>query len=151
MIGLFTELEKEREVFCDMSTRAIVIDSRVKGKGFWIRHDGYPAGLGVDLKSIFSKSKSIEQVCLELINLRTERDRVIASRTGTPFPDINGGIMSLTFEQVELCKKSGANALWNQFGIDAAYSYKFRSDGVYVVGGNIPKFRKVQAYETIRS
>lgn len=133
-----------------MSTRAIVIDSRVNGKGFWVYEDGYPADLGVTLRNLFSKGKSIEQIFNELVQMRTERTRQLVAQTGYPMPDMNNKFAILTPEQVEVAKKSGIDALWNQFRIGAEYIYRIRQDGIYVSGGRLPKLRRVKEKETVR-
>ncbi|WP_039944428.1 hypothetical protein [Thermicanus aegyptius] len=133
-----------------MSTRAVVIDSRVDGKGFWVYEDGYPADLGVTLRNLFSKDKSIEQIFNELVQMRTERTRQLVAQTGYPMPNMNNKFGILTPEQVEVAKKSGIKALWDQFRIGAEYIYRIRQDGVYVSGIEIPKLRRVQARETFR-
>ncbi|MEK5165827.1 hypothetical protein NYE69_26255 [Paenibacillus sp. FSL R5-0527] len=133
-----------------MSTRAVVIDSRVDGKGFWVYEDGYPADLGVTLRNLFSKDKSIEQIFNELVQMRTERTRQIMARAGYPMPNMNNKFRILTPEQVDVAKKSGIEALWDRFRIGAQYIYRIRQDGVFVSGVEIPKLRRVQARETIR-
>ena len=133
-----------------MSTRAVVVDSRVNGKGFWVYEDGYPADLGVTLRGLFSKGKSIEQIFNELVQMRTDRTRQMVAHTGYPMPDMNNKFSILTPEQVEVAKNSGIDALWNQFRIGTQYIYRIRQDGIYVSGGNIPKLRRVKEKETIR-
>ncbi len=129
-----------------MGTRAVVIDTRVDGRGFWVRHDGYPAGLGVELNKVFSANKTMEQVYAELINFRIEH---YLKKYGS-VPEMDGDFFPLTPEQVNACKHSGSRALWSRFGIDSAYIYRLKHDGVYVIGGDIPRSRKVRETETDR-
>jgi len=133
-----------------MSTRAVVIDSRVDGKGFWVYEDGYPADLGVTLRGLFSKDKSIEQIFNELVQMRSERTRQIMAQTGYPMPNMQNKFSILTPEQVEVAKNSGIKVLWDQYRIGTEYIYRIRQDGVYVSGGRIPKLRRVKEKETIR-
>ncbi|MEK5165826.1 hypothetical protein NYE69_26250 [Paenibacillus sp. FSL R5-0527] len=136
-----------------MSTRAVVIDSRVDGKGFWvwvyqdrIIIERYPvelAELGVILRNLSSKGKSIEQIYNEFVPVWTEYTRQLLAWTVRPMPDINKRFGILTPEQVEVAKKSGIKGLWDGFRIGAEYIYHIRQDGVYVTGVRIPKLRRV--------
>jgi hypothetical protein len=128
-----------------LSTRAVVIDSRVDGKGFWVYEDGYPADLGVTLRNLFSKDKSIEQIFNELVQIRTERTRQLAAQMGYPMPNMNNKFRILTPEQVEVAKKFGFKGLWDQFGIGAEYIYRIHKKGVnylwFFLGENNPYIR----------
>ncbi|ASS98392.1 hypothetical protein B9L19_03475 [Geobacillus thermocatenulatus] len=135
-----------------MSTRAIVIDGRCEGKGFFVSCDGYPAGLGIELKKVFTGNKSIEQVYQELINNRIEANRHFAQRTGLSIPVemVVNSFQVLNADIVSVAKLYGADGLWERYRINVEYIYTLKHDGVYVKGLEVKRQRKVKEKETIR-
>ena len=124
-----------------MGTRAVVLDDRSQGEGFWVKNDGDPSKLGVFLRDSFNNGYAMENMHTELYNKAINTLSWYYSEEEAK-DKLVGDFVTLSFEQAEKIKKNHISlgdlfdvlswSLWGD-GIDCVYVYKIKEDGVYML------------------
>ncbi|MBZ9688481.1 hypothetical protein G9F72_019305 [Clostridium estertheticum] len=142
-----------------MSTRAIVIDERVEGKGFYVHHDGYPAGLGSELKTVFKVGMQIEEVFKQWVQFKKQQhvnflikkegktDTDLVNELNKYIINVNGSFFLPPEHVSSVAKAWVLDEARKAIETNLEYIYIIKNDGVYVIGDSVPELRKVKNNE----